>query len=262
MTAPTTRIAAVGDLHYDRQSAGKHVELFRAAGELADVLVLCGDLTDYGTEEETRVLARDLASVRIPMLAVLGNHDFESDDPRTVELILREHGVRILDGENVVIAGVGFAGTKGFGGGFGKRSVDPWGERIIKQFVQESVDEVLKLERALARLHTPSKVAITHYAPVQGTVEGEPPEIWPFLGTSRLEEVLDRYEVTAAVHGHVHAGQPQATTRGGVPVYNCALPVLRRTFKGQSLPPLRVFEVPRAQPRPEAPPPPTAAPVG
>lgn len=241
----TVRVGAIGDVHYDRHTAGKLHELFRQVHGLADILVLCGDLTDYGLEEEARLLAKDLADVRIPILAVLGNHDHENGSPEAVELILRDHGVHVLDGENTVVSGVGFAGVKGFGGGFGKRSLDPWGERTIKQFVQESVNEVLKLERALARLHTPSKVAITHYAPIAGTLEGEPLEIWPFLGTSRLEEVLDRYEVTVAFHGHVHAGSPEGRTRGGVPVYNVAMPVLKRALEGA--PPLRVFEVEAAR---------------
>lgn len=238
---PTVRIAAVGDLHYGRGDAGKVTALLRDVHERADVLVLCGDLTDYGTEEETQVLARDLAEVRLPVLAVLGNHDHESGRPDVVERILRDHGVRLLDGENVVVCGVGFAGTKGFGGGFGNRSLDPWGEKIIKDFVQETVDEMLKLEKALARLHTPSRIAVLHYAPVQETVLGEPPEIWPFLGSSRLGEVLDSYEATAAFHGHAHHGQPLGSTRTGVPVYNVAYPVLRRHLQGQ--PPLRIIEV-------------------
>ena len=237
----TVRIAAVGDLHYGRGDAGKASALFADVHERADVLLLCGDLTDYGTEEEALVLARDLADVRIPILAVLGNHDHESGRPDLIERILRDHGIRLLDGENVVVCGVGFAGTKGFGGGFGNRMLDPWGERIIKDFVQESVDEMLKLEKALARLHTPSRIAVLHYAPVVDTVQGEPPEIWPFLGSSRLGEVLDAYEATAAFHGHVHHGQPLGSTRTGVPVYNVAYPVLKRHFQGQ--PPLRVIEV-------------------
>lgn len=237
----TVRIAAVGDLHYGRGDSGKVQTLFDGIHERADVLVLTGDLTDYGTEEEALVLARDLDEVRIPVLAVLGNHDHESGTPELVERILRDHGVRVLDGENAVVCGVGFAGTKGFGGGFGNRSLDPWGERIIKDFVQESVDEMLKLEKALARLHTPSRIAVLHYAPVVDTVQGEPLEIWPFLGSSRLGEVLDSYEATAAFHGHVHHGQPLGSTRTGVPVYNVAYPVLKRHLPGQ--PPLRIIEV-------------------
>lgn len=241
MSEHPIRIAAVGDLHYDVRAGGKLANLFRKAHEHADILILCGDLTDFGLEEEAQLLARDVSDARIPVLAVLGNHDHEHEQPQAVERILREVGVRVLDGEDVVIRGVGFAGTKGFGGGFGNRSLDPWGERIIKDFVQASIDEVLKLERALGRLHTRSKVAITHYAPIPDTVQGEPQDIWPFLGTSRLEEVLDRYGVTIAVHGHVHHGSPEGRTRGGIPVFNCALPVLKRTM---DWPPLRVFTVP------------------
>ncbi len=224
----TVRVAAMADIHVGKDSAGALQTLFAHVSANADVLVLAGDLTDYGLPDEARILARELnASVRIPVIAVLGNHDFESGRQEEVVEVLHEGGVRILDGDSVEILGVGFAGTKGFAGGFGRGALGPWGEPIIKQFVHEAVNEALKLETALARLRTPSRIAILHYAPIRGTVEGEPLEIFPYLGCSRLEEPLSRYPVTAVVHGHAHRGAAEGTTATGVPVYNVSLPVVR-----------------------------------
>src|SRR5436190_3041431 len=244
-TRDTVRIAAVSDVHYGKQSQGTLQSLFGQIGERADVLVMPGDLTDYGLAEEARVLARDLtASMKIPIVAVLGNHDFESDQSDEIARILTDAGVHMLDGDAVEVHGVGFAGVKGFAGGFGRGTLGPWGERAIKQFVQESVSEALKLESALARLKTAHRIAVLHYAPVQSTVEGEPPEIFPWLGSSRLEEPLTRYQVSAVVHGHAHKGTAVGQTTTGIPVYNVSLPVLKATYPDQ--PAFRVIEVPRA----------------
>jgi Icc-related predicted phosphoesterase len=248
-TSDTLRIAAVSDVHYGKHSQGMLQPLFAQIAQRADVLVMPGDLTDYGLAEEARVLARDLtASVKIPIVVVLGNHDYESDQSTEIASILGEAGVHVLDGDAVEIQGVGFAGVKGFAGGFGRGTLGPWGERAIKQFVQESVHEALKLESALARLKTPGRIAVLHYSPVRGTVEGEPPEIFPWLGSSRLEEPLTRFQVSAVVHGHAHKGSPVGRTATGTPVYNVALPVLRTAYPDQ--PAYRVIEVPRAESAP------------
>jgi Icc-related predicted phosphoesterase len=239
-------MAAVGDLHCQRASSGSLAPLFVEAASQADVLLLAGDLTDYGLPEEARILARELSGVKIPMLAVLGNHDCESGHEAEVTRIMVEAGVRVLDGESVEIDGVGFAGVKGFGGGFGRRTLEPWGEGATKAFVHEAVAEALKLERALDRLRTAQKVALLHYAPIEATVEGEPREIFPFLGSSRLEEPLNRYRVTVAFHGHAHRGALEGRTSGGIPVFNVALPLLRRTLS-ESLP-IRIVEVPAPLP--------------
>lgn len=228
MTDRPVRIAAVSDLHVTRASQGQLAPLLQQAAQAADVLVLCGDLTDYGLPEEAQVLARELAGVRVPIVGVLGNHDVESDRGPEVVDVLTTAGVKLLDGEAVELHGVGFAGVKGFCGGFGRHSLGPWGERTIKGFVREALDEALKLEAALARLRTPQRVAVLHYAPIAATVEGEPPEIFPFLGTSRLEEPLVRYPVSAVFHGHAHKGALEGRTSNGTPVYNVALPLLRR----------------------------------
>ena len=181
---------------------------------------------------------------KLPTVAVFGNHDLESGNATEICTILSEAGIRVLDGDGVEIQGVGFAGVKGFAGGFGARALQSWGENVIKQFVREAVDEALKLEAALARLSTEQRVAVLHYAPIRDTVATEPPEIIPFLGSSRLEEPLNRYHVVAAVHGHSHGGAPEGRTTTGVPVYNVALPVLKREFPDR--PPFRLLEIPVA----------------
>jgi Icc-related predicted phosphoesterase len=247
------RVAAVGDVHCGRASQGALQPLFTRMGEHADVVVLCGDLTDYGLPEEARVLAREMSGVlKVPVLAVFGNHDYESGHAEEVGRILADAGVRILDGDGVEIRGVGFAGVKGFAGGFGEHALQSWGEPVLKAFVREAVEEALKLETALARLHTPRRVAILHYSPIRATVETELAEILPFLGSSRLEDPINRYNATLVVHGHAHHGAPEGRTATGVPVYNVSLPMLRATFGER--PPYRLLEiaVPAEAPAPAA----------
>jgi len=237
------RIAAVGDIHVSKTSQGKFQSLFSQISSSADVLLLCGDFTDYGLPDEARILARELsASVKIPVIAVLGNHDYESDKQGEIRDILIDAGVSVLDGEVVEVQGVGFAGVKGFAGGFGRGALGPWGEQAIKRFVQEAIDEALKLEAALARLRTQRRVAVLHYAPIRATVEGEPPEILPYLGSSRLEEPINRYRVSAVFHGHAHRGAPEGRTATGVPVYNVAMPLLARLNPDR--PPFLILELP------------------
>jgi Icc-related predicted phosphoesterase len=245
------RLAATADLHYSKSSQGTLQPLLARIAESADLLLLAGDLTDYGLPDEARLLARDLTALRIPVVAVLGNHDLESDRQADVTQILTDAGVVVLDGDACEMHGIGIAGVKGFGGGFGPRALGPWGESIIKQFVHEAVNEALKLESALARLHTSQRVVLLHYSPVAATVEGEPREVYPFLGSSRLEEPLTHYPVAAVFHGHAHHGRPEGATRSGVPVYNVALPVLQRAFPDQ--PPYRVIELPVSAPVAAAP---------
>jgi len=246
MTSSTShvRIAALGDLHVSKGSQGVLQPLFSQISATADVLALCGDFTDYGVPEEARILARELTSaVKIPIVAVLGNHDYESGKETEIMQILRDSGITVLDGEATEVHGIGFAGVKGFCGGFGRGALGPWGEKAIKVFVQEAVDEALKLESALARLRTQHRVALLHYAPVRATVEGEPIEIFPYLGSSRLEEPINRYRVSAVFHGHAHRGTPEGKTSTGVPVYNVAMPLLSRTHPDR--PPFLIVEIPR-----------------
>ena len=242
-SASTVRFAAVGDLHVTKESHGMLRGFFAQAADAADALLLCGDLTDYGTAEEAQVLADELGAVSVPIIAVLGNHDYESGTPEIVSKILTHAGVRVLDGEACEVEGVGIAGVKGFAGGFGRGSLGAWGEPAIKLFVQEALHEAMKLESALAKLRMPRRIALLHYSPIVGTVEGEPMDIFAFLGSSRLEEPLLRYPVDAVFHGHAHRGTLEARTINGVPVYNVAKPLLQRIRPDQ--PPFRLFELPR-----------------
>lgn len=235
------RIAVAGDLHCNVESAGKYQPMLAQLSGI-DVLALCGDLTDYGLPDEAHLLARELsATIKVPIVAVLGNHDFESGRENEVRSIFESAGVHMLDGDAIEIGGVGFAGVKGFAGGFGRRSLQPWGETDIKEFVQAGVREAVKLESALAKLRTPTRIALLHYSPIAETVFGEPEPIYPFLGTSRLEDPLERYEVKAAFHGHAHHGTIEGKTRSGIPVFNVAMPLLKRRAPDAS--PFFVYEL-------------------
>jgi Icc-related predicted phosphoesterase len=246
MVTETVRLAAVGDLHVTKHSDAMLQPLMASVASAADLLLLAGDLTDYGLPDEARVLARALGAIRMPIVAVLGNHDVEAGKEEEVRQILTDAGVILLDGDATDVNGIGIAGTKGFGGGFGRGTLGAWGEPAVKQFVHEAINEALKLETALARLRTPQRIALLHYAPVQQTVEGEPVEIFPFLGTSRLEEPIGRFPVSLVLHGHAHRGSLEGFTNTKVPVYNVALPLLLRRFPDQ--PPFRVFELPVSEP--------------
>lgn len=242
MSTRVLNLAAIGDLHVTKKSVGTFQPIFAQVNERADVLLLAGDLTDYGTAEEAHVLVNELSrTVKIPIIAVLGNHDFESGHQDEVTAILSQAGVVVLDGDTHEVGEVGFVGVKGFCGGFGRRTLEPWGEPMIKAFVREAASEGLKLESGLARLRTRHRVALLHYAPVESTVIGEPLEIYPFLGSSRLEEPLNRYAVAAVFHGHAHRGAVEGRTREGIPVYNVAAPLLRRTQP--DAPPFRVVTI-------------------
>lgn len=245
-TGNVVRLAALSDIHYSKTSQGAMQGLFAQIADSADVMLLCGDVTDYGLAEEAKVLAKDLASAKIPVVAVLGNHDYEGGEEREIARVLADAGVKVLDGDTWEYHGVGFAGVRGFCGGFGRGALGPWGEKIIKDFVHEAVQEALKLESALARLSTPHRIVLLHYAPIRATVEGEPLEIFPFLGSSRLEEPLTRFDVTAVFHGHAHKGQAEGRTATGIPVYNVAYHVLKSAYPDR--PPFRLFEVHTDQP--------------
>jgi Icc-related predicted phosphoesterase len=235
------RIGAMADLHCGKDAQGQLAPLLAQAAAGVDLLLLGGDLTDHGLPEEAQILARELSGVKVPMAGVLGNHDFESAKQDEVSRILADAGVKMLDGEAVELLGIGIAGAKGFAGGFGRGTLGSWGEAAIKNFVKEAVDEAMKLESALARLRTAKTVALLHYSPVEATVEGEPREIFPFLGCGRLAEPLSRYPVSAVFHGHAHRGSPEGKLGESVPVYNVSLPLLRRLWPDK--PPVRVFEV-------------------
>lgn len=251
-TKDIVRIAAIGDIHHGKNAVqGSLQPLFAQITETADILVLCGDLTDYGQADEARALAREItATVKIPTVAVLGNHDYEAGQEAEICKILGDAGVSVLDGDSVEFLGIGFAGVKGFCGGFGRRALGPWGETIIKQFVREAVDEALKLESALARLRNSRLVVVLHYSPIQATVEGEPREIFPFLGCSRLEEPIGRFPVSAVFHGHAHHGQPEGRTTKDVPVFNVSQALMRELFPDR---PFRIVEIDMRDAAPQEP---------
>lgn len=235
------RIAAASDIHCTRTSRGALAPLLSAMAAAADVLVICGDLTDHGHVDEAKVLAHEMTGIRAPVLSVLGNHDYESGHVQEVKDILLDAGMLLMDGDAHEVKGVGFAGAKGFGGGFARGTLSSFGEPAIKAFVQEAVDEAMKLERALQRLETEQKIAILHYSPIRATIETEPVEIHAFLGSGRLEEPLNRYAVTACVHGHAHAGVAEGRTGGNVPVYNVSMALMKKHFPEH--PPFRLLEV-------------------
>ncbi|MCL7987017.1 metallophosphoesterase [Sphingobacterium sp. lm-10] len=226
------RVAAMADIHIKMNDRGKMKAIFEQVSHEADVLVICGDLTDTGDEDEAAILAEDLRALQIPVVGVLGNHDYEKGRQKIIKQILTEHKMTILDGESTVLSDIGFAGVKGFGGGFDQYMLSIFGEDMMKSFVHEVVNESLQLERALTRLDQEHpdipKIALLHYAPIQETVIGEPEVLFPFLGSSRLAEPINRGNVRAAFHGHAHAGTLSGATKEGIPVFNVALPVLRK----------------------------------
>ncbi len=228
----TIKIAAVADIHVRNSDQGKWKDYFKEISDNADILLICGDLTDTGDEEEAEILAAELKACSIPVVAVLGNHDHEKGRDKLIRQIVQSEQVFILDGEAVIVKGIGFAGTKGFGGGFGKQMLSMFGEKAMKSFVQEAVDEALQLDRALSRLEANHpdiiKIVLMHYAPICDTIIGEPEAIFPFLGCSRLAEPLGRRNVQATFHGHAHVGTLEGKTPDGVPVFNVAKPILTK----------------------------------
>ncbi|MFZ2446257.1 MAG: metallophosphoesterase [Syntrophobacteraceae bacterium] len=238
------RVAATSDLHCGRGPRGRLRPVFAEIAERADILVLCGDLTHFGSEEGIDVFLHEVAPAlgKVPVLSVLGNHDFESGKRDEFWSKLCDAGIIMLDGNDLEIRGIGFTGVKGFGGGFGDFAVQPLGELSVKNFVKETVDEADKLDAGLARLGPGPRIALLHYSPIRDTIAGEPPELFPFLGSSRLEEPLDRHAVTAAFHGHAHGGHYRGKTRGDAPVYNVSAAVLKRCFPDR--PPYLMLEVP------------------
>ena len=224
----TITIAAIGDLHVTENSTAPYREMFAEISRVADVLVLCGDLTNFGKTSEAEILAEDIRTSAIPVIGVLGNHDYECGQPETVAEILHEAGMTVLDEQAIEIKGVGFAGVKGFMGGYGRGELAPFGEPIAKAFVDEAMNEARKLENGLRSLRTERSVAVLHYSPIVGTIEGEPDAILQYLGSQRLCEPIDRFDhVKAVVHGHAHHGTHEGRTPRGIPVYNVAQFVCR-----------------------------------
>ena len=234
------RIAAVADLHFSPQSYDRIRDAMGRLRDEADLLILAGDLTNLGKTEEMESMLASFMRLRVPIVAVLGNHDFECGKQEELSKMMAAEGVKVLDGSGYERDGVGFAGTKGFIGGFGRGVLTAFGEPEVKAFVQTTINETLKLERALSMLRTEKRIVVTHYAPVIDTVKGEPEQIFPYLGSGRLAEVIDRHQAILAVHGHAHHGSLEGKTTGGVPVYNVALPLLMARTPPA---PYRLFDV-------------------
>lgn len=218
----TMKVAALGDLHVREDGGSSYRDLFGEISREADVLVLAGDLTDLGKPREAEILAQDLKACSIPVVGVLGNHDYECGCVEEVTRILREAGLKLLDGQAIELDGVGFVGVKGFAGGFGRRMLGSFGEPAMKQFVAETMNETMRLENAMRTVRAKRSVVVLHYAPITDTIESEPLEIYPFLGSSRLAETIDRFRVSAIVHGHAHRGRFEGRTPGGQRVFNVA----------------------------------------
>lgn len=228
------RIAAVGDLHSHDGAAGRYRRWYRNLDKAADILILTGDFTSVGTEAEAAIVAKELAEVAIPMVGVLGNHDYHSNRTGEIVRILEDNGVRILEGSamTVEIHGetVGIVGAKGFGGGFGRGLLSPFGEPLIKAWVEETESQAARLGAYLKTFETDYRLVVLHYAPIPGTLRGEPSEIHAFLGCARLAEPIDRWGADLVLHGHAHAGSEKGQTETGVPVRNVALPVIQRPY--------------------------------
>ena len=228
------RIAALGDLHAGPDAASQLREAFSRVSDDADVLLLAGDLTRTGEPPEARVLADALADAALPVVAVLGNHDHHADRPAEVREVLASAGVRVLEGEATTIevggTTVGVAGIKGFGGGFAGACATEFGEPETKAYIRHTKDRAEALERALVTLDAGVRVALMHYAPVRATIQGEHPEIFPWLGSFLLAEACDRGGANLVVHGHAHAGRERGRTPAGIPVRNVALPVIERPY--------------------------------
>ncbi|MDX8446875.1 metallophosphoesterase family protein [Mesorhizobium captivum] len=229
------KIAAIGDLHAQEDAQTSYRDLFGEVSREADVLVLAGDLTNLGKPKEAERLAEDLRACSIPVVGVLGNHDYESGSVEQVTATLRQAGVHLLDGQATELMDVGFVGVKGFVGGFGARMLSSFGEPAIKAMVAESVSEAMRLENAMRQVRANRTLVVLHYAPILETVLGEPPEIFPFLGSSRLGETIDRFKVSAVVHGHAHRGTYEGCTPGGAKVYNVAMHVAKPTGRPYAL---------------------------
>jgi len=234
------RIAATADLHFTAARHSALLDQFNHVRDVADVLVLAGDLTNGGQPDEMEPLLNVVVRSRVPTVVVLGNHDYESGKQAELTRMMASAGIKVLDGTAYERDGIGFAGTKGFVGGFGRGVLTAFGEPEIKQFVQASIDEALKLERAMAQLRAQKRIVVLHYSPVAATVQGEPPEIFPFLGTSRLAEVVDRHGADMVLHGHAHHGQMEGRTTAGIPVHNVAITLLQAQ---QPTSAYRVFDI-------------------
>ncbi|WP_432115721.1 metallophosphoesterase family protein [Streptomyces sp. S1] len=254
MTAPerqedgaVVRVAAVGDIHLSPDCRGLLRPSFETLPLCADVLLLAGDLTRHGTVSEAEVVADEVRDLGVPVVAVLGNHDYHSDQEADIARVLTDAGVAVLEGDRTVLpvdgGRLGIAGTKGFCGGFAGRSAGEFGEREMKDFVRTTRRAAEGLHEALSDLSDcEARISLTHFSPVPDTLAGEPVEIYPFLGSYLLAEAIDGAGADLAVHGHAHLGTEHGMTAGGVRVRNVAQPVIGKAFALYHLPLTRTPE--------------------
>ena len=228
------RIAAVGDVHMDADVVGRFRPALERLPDHADILLLAGDLTRHGTEAEARCVATEFGGLGVPVVAVLGNHDYHCDQVPQVVTVLEDAGITVLEGDSTVVrcagARLGIAGVKGFGGGFAGRCASEFGEPEMKAFIRTTSTIADRLAEVLCVMECDARVALTHYAPVPDTLAGEPPEIYPFLGSYLLGQAIDSAPTALALHGHAHAGTERGTTPGGVRVRNVAHPVIKQAY--------------------------------
>jgi Icc-related predicted phosphoesterase len=241
-TDRVVRVAAMADLHCGIHSREVLEPLLDEAVQGADVLLLGGDLTDHGDLHEAETLVSMLATLPVPIVAVLGNHDAHKGQEQGIKRLLLQAGVHLLDGHGFEINGVGIAGVRGAGGGFAEMSAEPWGEDYLRQLQPEADSEADKLEDALASLTTPHRIVLLHYSPIRDTLLGEPLELYALLGCDQLAQTIRRHPVLAVFHGHAHQGALEGHTPEGVPVYNVALPLMRKMCWKH--PPWRLLEIP------------------
>jgi Icc-related predicted phosphoesterase len=238
------RIAAVGDVHIDRDVLGRFRPALEELPGRADVLLLAGDLTRHGTEAEAKCVATEFGGLGVPVIAVLGNHDHHCDEVPGVVAALTDAGITVLEGDSTVVdvGGVrlGVAGVKGFGGGFAGRCASEFGEPEMKAFVRTTGVVADRLGAALRDLDCDVRVALTHYSPVPDTLAGEPLEIYPFLGSYLLGQAIDSAPTALAIHGHAHHGSERGRTPGGVRVRNVAHPVIKQAYSVFNLAPENV----------------------
>lgn len=234
------RVAAAGDLHFGVDSAGKFRPHLETMPGRADLLLLAGDLTRVGDPQEAAVLAAELRDPPLPVVAVLGNHDYQSDQESAVRRAMEDAGVLVLEGEGAVLefdgTRVGIAGAKGFGGGFAGASGSDFGEPEMKAFVRHTKEVAARLEAALSALEADVRIALLHYSPIEGTLQGERLEIYPFLGSYLLAEAVDRAGADLVLHGHAHRGVEKGVTPGGAHVRNVAQTVIGHAYNVYSLP--------------------------
>lgn len=233
-------IAAAADIHYGTDSSGELSETFAELADRADVLLIAGDLTSHGRADEAAVLAEDLRDVTVPIVTVLGNHDYHCDENEKIAALMQEAGVVVLDGTATTLEigdeTLGIAGTKGFGGGFAGASGTEFGEPEMKAFIRHTANMATDLRNALGEIvDAEHKVALLHYSPVEQTLQGERLEIYPFLGSYLLAEAIDAAPPDIVLHGHAHSGSQKGMTPGGVPVRNVALPVIGHPYRLFSL---------------------------